>query len=680
MALSASFKIPGAFITMIFGAGSQSPLEAPRTVVIIDYGTKGELNKAIPLSSADEAGNTFGFGSHIHLATKAFFDEYTFGTLYGCRYAEAGGGIAAEYTLTAVGNATLGGSLYLDINGIAAIEIPVAAGDLQAAILQNAVNALNIRGEYPATAAFTANAVDVGGVTYSAADAGVTVRNVAATGSQATAIGVIAKAITVTLGAAGTPVSIGTGLSGLVWTANQTAVRVRYVDPAAVQASSVTTVAGTDITVTLKNTTGAAVDATAAEVRTSVLASAPALALLESAPSFITSPGSGVVVPFAFLSLPWAVNATQENVRLAVVSSAAALALLASVAVTTPPGNATATVVAATAITRPSTTFTWKQKGERSNQFKFRTSLGGVTGIVFTATNTVTGANDGNPTTALDALANADYDIMVVGANTSNATTGITPFVTYVNQRSGPFVGLRGVVIAASLDTYATVVALALSQNAHRLQLAWCRNADLTTVEIAAKMAAVRSQYEGQDPAWNFDYQKFASFRGPYSVSDRISVVEANNGLNNGVTSIGFDRQGHAFVWRSITTRFQDALGAPDYRVLDTSKVAVVDYIADLMASDYLVKGFQQMKVRNDTGDGKPQFRIITPKIVRDWILGILYNAQNNEPVVLENVDLWLNNLIVQVSSTVPGRIECRIPIDVIEGAHQFDITLLQNG
>ncbi len=679
MALSASFKIPGAFISIVFGAGSQSPLSAPRVVVMVDHGTAGPLNEAKPLASADEAAATFGSGSHLHLGTQAFFEEFTFGTLYGCRYAEAGGGVAAARRVDATLNALTGGSVYVDINGLDPIEVPVSVGDGSGAQLAAMVAAVNSRPQYPCTGLLTNGATDVGGVTYVANQATVRVAHVTPTGvSAAASVGVVGKDITVTLAWTGTPVDIGANNSGVRYTANQPSVRVRHVDPAAVQASTVVTVAAPDITVTLKNTTGGAVDATADEVRAAVAASTQAMALLASVAN--VGNGSGTPATAAFTTLTGANSSTCDQVRAAVALSTAAMALLSSVANTTPPGNALAQTAALTAIAQAFATFTWKQKGTRSNQFKLRITTVGVTGTTFTVTDTVAGVNDGNPTAALDSLINADYDFIVTGCCSSDAVTGLGPFVQHVNDRAGPFIGLRGVAIAACTESYGAAVALSLSQNAHRLQIAWCRGADETTMEIAAKMGAVRSQGEGNDPATNFDYQQFNTFRGPYVSTDRISVIEANNSLNSGITPIGINRGGRAYIWRSITTRYQDALGAPDYRTLDTSKVAVVDYIADFLAQDYLVRGFQQMKVRADSGDQRPQFQVLTPRIVKDWILGILYGAQNQEPVVLENVEANVPNLTVELSAVVPGRIVARVPLDVIEGAHQFDITLFQIG
>lgn len=680
MGLAASFKIPGAFITAIFGAGTQSPLNAPRTVVGVDYGTAGPLNTATPIASADEAAQTYGAGSHLHLFARAFFEEFTYGTLYLIRYAEALGGVAAAKRLDVTGNAVTGGSLFLDINGLTPIEIPVNIGDSTATQLAAAVAALNVRTEYPCSAAFTGTATDVGGVSFVANQTNVRVQILTpTTGPTAAAVvGVAQKDITVTLKWTGTPVDIGAVNAGVKYTANQPGVRVRHVDPAAVQPASAVTVNAKDITVTLKNTGGNAVDATADEVRAAVAANANAMALLAAVAN--TGDGTGTAVTAGFTALTGAHSSTCDEVRAAVAASANAMALLSSVANTTPPGNALCVATAFTNIAQAYATFTWKQKGARGNQFKLRTSASGITGSSYTVTDTVSGATDGNPTAALDSLINADYDYIATGVNTSDANTGLLPFVQHINDRAGPFIGLRGVGIAASIDTYGASIALSLALNAHRMQLGWCRAADMTTVEIAAKLAAIRAQAEGVDPASNLDYQQFAKFRGPFVNADKISVIEANNALNNGLTPIGINRGAAAYIWRSITTRYQDAQGAPDYRTLDTSKVAVVDYIADFLAQDYGVKGFQQMKARADSGDQRPQYKVLTPQIVKDWILTILYGAQNKDPVMLENVEANAPLLSVELSAVVPGRFVARVPLDVIEGAHQFDITLYQIG
>jgi phage tail sheath gpL-like len=319
-------------------------------------------------------------------------------------------------------------------------------------------------------------------------------------------------------------------------------------------------------------------------------------------------------------------------------------------------------------------TCVWKHKGARGNQAKIRVTSN-VSATTYVVAQSVVGATDGNPSTALDTIMSTDYDFIVTGANVTSSSTGLTPFVARVVTRAGALIGLRGQCIGASNDSYATAAALALAQNEPRAQVVWCRGADLLTVEMACKMGAVRAREEGIDPAVNLDFVKFKAWRGPFTASDKILISEAAGGLNNGLTSI-IDGK----IVRSITTRFQDALGGPDYRVLDTAKVAVPDYIADVLASDWVAKGYQNWKARQDSTDQKAQDKVLTPIIVKDWILTILYQAQNQRPIVLEGVDDLRDNVVVTLGGVVPGRFDGDVPLNVIEGAHQFDLGVHQIG
>ncbi len=124
MAISPANKYPRAFITVIFGAGRQSPLTAPRKILLTGYaarvgGSQGVSadNVLQPLPSVDDAIYWFGGGSEIHQECVAVFDEAKDATVYGISYPEAGGGAYQEQTLTIATTSVLGGTLSLFVNG-----------------------------------------------------------------------------------------------------------------------------------------------------------------------------------------------------------------------------------------------------------------------------------------------------------------------------------------------------------------------------------------------------------------------------------------------------------------------------------------------------------------------------------------------------------------------------------
>lgn len=320
-------------------------------------------------------------------------------------------------------------------------------------------------------------------------------------------------------------------------------------------------------------------------------------------------------------------------------------------------------------------TVTTKWTGPSSRQLQFRYLNEGITGSTYAIADGVSGATDADPTTALDRIASEDFDYMVIQVDTTSTSLGQPYFLTYVNNRAKPESGMRGVLIGAFSGTYANAVTLSTALNGHRGQLVWDRDGNYFTFEAAAAMAGMRARAEQIDISANLMLRTFSSWRGPYAASSKISVAEAKNALNNGITPIRYNRQGQAFAVLSITTRFQDANGAADYRTLDTNKVAVMDDIADTLAQDWPVR-FPDWKLTDDP-DGPIADKVANKRIVKSWIFNWLKDYEANGHV--KNVSQNEGNLVVSIGGNVPqGRASCKIPVEVIDWFKQCDANLYQ--
>lgn len=322
-------------------------------------------------------------------------------------------------------------------------------------------------------------------------------------------------------------------------------------------------------------------------------------------------------------------------------------------------------------------TVTTKWTGPSSQQLQFRYLNEGITGSTYAIAAGVSGATDADPTTALDAISSEDFDYMVVQVDTTSTSLGQPYFLSYVNTRARPENGLRGVMIGAFSGTYANAVTLATALNGHRAQLVWDRDGNYFTFEAAAAMGGMRARAEQIDISANLMLRTFNTWRAPYAASSKISLTEAKNALNNGITPIRYNRAGQAFAVLSITTRFQDANGAADYRTLDTNKVAVVDDIADTLAIDWPVR-FPDWKLTDDA-DGPLADKVANKRIVKSWIFNWLKDYESSGHV--KNVDDNEGSLVVNIGGTVPqGRASCKIPVDVIDWFKQLDANLYQIG
>lgn len=95
-------------------------------------GTAAELEPTV-VTSAAQAGQAFGRGSHAHLMARAFFRTNQQTQLTVCALDDDGGATARELEITISGTATAGGTLVAYIAG-QRIQVGVSSGDAAAAV------------------------------------------------------------------------------------------------------------------------------------------------------------------------------------------------------------------------------------------------------------------------------------------------------------------------------------------------------------------------------------------------------------------------------------------------------------------------------------------------------------------------------------------------------------------
>jgi phage tail sheath gpL-like len=254
--------------------------------------------------------------------------------------------------------------------------------------------------------------------------------------------------------------------------------------------------------------------------------------------------------------------------------------------------------------------------------------------------------------------------------------------VTEINAQAGPTVQILEQAVMAFSGTYANAVTLATGRNAARLQVVWHHASALPPPDVAAQVAAARLAGdtaaggvlvgEASDPAANLDGVNLATIPMQRLVADRPTATEIEGALNNGLTVLAPSalRPSLARVVRSVTSRSL-ANGVPNYAVIDTAYVTVVDYCADDLRS-YLTSTLQGAKLGADGADGNPASRasnITTPSIIRGMIYGKLRLYE--EAGILRDVDNNASLLAVQADSNTPGRVNCEIPTEPVSALHQ---------
>jgi phage tail sheath gpL-like len=142
-----SWKRPGTFIEIVFGASANGAGGNTRTVLLLGNKTSAGSATAdteeVLLTSYNDAVTYFGEGSELALMTKAAFTLAPTATLKAIAVTTASG-VAASGTLTVAVVATATGTLYLWIHGVE-IQVPVISGDTVATQTTNITAAINAK-------------------------------------------------------------------------------------------------------------------------------------------------------------------------------------------------------------------------------------------------------------------------------------------------------------------------------------------------------------------------------------------------------------------------------------------------------------------------------------------------------------------------------------------------------
>ncbi len=245
------------------------------------------------------------------------------------------------------------------------------------------------------------------------------------------------------------------------------------------------------------------------------------------------------------------------------------------------------------------------------------TSSGSVGSVLQGVEGSTTEAT--NLTTALNALAVVRKYYIVSSANDS---TSLGNLKTHIATKSEPRRGLRSVGICGFTGSLSQAQTIAIARNYERLQMAWQKNSEHDSAEIAGAIAAIRQKYEGVDTAYNFNNFPLNDILLPaYSTSDWPTGDDQNDAINDGIAPIASLDSGAQLIM-SVNTRSKNPAGTvDDFRSTETHRVSVSDEFVDEELAEYALN-YSNKKLKDDqlAPDGKfdPNQRlasgVITPK------------------------------------------------------------------
>jgi phage tail sheath gpL-like len=329
-------------------------------------------------------------------------------------------------------------------------------------------------------------------------------------------------------------------------------------------------------------------------------------------------------------------------------------------------------------------TLTARQKGTRGNDIRFMPQITPNIGqTVPTAIDrpmsggTVADSN----TAALATINNQKYYYIVSAAGDA---TQLDALSDQIGLQAAPTTGIRQRCIAGSIDTISNTNTIATGRNAARAEIVWAEKNPWPPAELAANQAAVITLFETKpNPRTNFAgfgndaiTQPFWLVPRPRLDSAIPSRTNIKSALNNGVSPIGVNPNGSTYLVNRITTRSLNGSNN-DYRIRDAHKVTICDFFGD----DLLAKtsaNFSGKRIADDPPEGAkpPGPDVVTPARYRSCVFGLLDLYNSND--LIQNVDEIKAATIVQRETSPRSRISVRIPLQPIDDAFQFALSIQQ--
>nr|WP_240352596.1 phage tail sheath C-terminal domain-containing protein [Pectobacterium versatile] len=344
------------------------------------------------------------------------------------------------------------------------------------------------------------------------------------------------------------------------------------------------------------------------------------------------------------------VNAFVGAMRIDVAVSADDTAATVAAALNTAIGQKTALPVTA-AVAAGVVTLTAKNKGAAGNDITLRIAST-ATGVTAAAASMTGGDVDPDIGPALAAVFAAGHDIIVSPYATQTALTALR---THIDNVSGPLEQRGAIGVAGWPKSLSTGSTLASSINNGRITSGWHNGSVKTPAQIAAAYAAVIASEE--DPARPLNTLAMNTL-DVTALSARPGRNEQENALYNGLTPFEIGPGDKVQIVRAISTYTKNADGVDDVSLLDITTIRTLDYVRKACRERITLR-FPRDKLSSRT-----------PDRVRSELLDVLYKLEELE--IIENVDAYKDQLIVERDSQDVNRLNARIPADIVNGLHVF--------
>jgi phage tail sheath gpL-like len=319
---------------------------------------------------------------------------------------------------------------------------------------------------------------------------------------------------------------------------------------------------------------------------------------------------------------------------------------------------------------------TYRHKGLVGNKYdmrlNYRGSLAGEVlpaGVVcvITQVGSVTaGTTDPDLSTAIAALPEEIFDFWLIPYISSGVLGDIED---ELDSRWGPMRMLEGHCTTADKGSVSTLGTLGNTRNSQHVTILDAGNNCPTPPYIWAADACGQVAYAAtNDPARPFNSLVLKNVLAE-PVANRRTKSENNTLLYDGIATHNTSRAGVVSIQRLVTTYQLNSQDVADASYLDANTLFTISYYRQTLRARITSRFPRHKLADNGTRFGAGQ-AIVTPSMIKGEIIAL---AKEWEQLgLIEDIDNFKRELIVERNITDPNRVDCMLPTNLVNQFHIF--------
>lgn len=298
----------------------------------------------------------------------------------------------------------------------------------------------------------------------------------------------------------------------------------------------------------------------------------------------------------------------------------------------------------------------------RVNHYQGEHLFGGITVAIASG---VAGAGD--PDIALAFAAISDEAFQTVILPFTEAAT-LNAVEAELDDRAGPMRMVEGMAYGCRTGALGSLSAFGAARNSKFISILGGKSVPTPTYCIAAAYGAQIAYYGGIDPARPFHTLALPGVIAP-RMTARFSQAEREMLLRDGISTFTVDGSGTVVIERAITTYQVNAQDLEDIAFLDVNTPLTLFRLRQAVRGRVAAR-FARCKLASDTARIAPGQAIVRPKDVRAELIALFRDLE--DAGLVENIDQFKADLIVQRNVDDPSRIDALIPPDIVNQFRVF--------